>query len=235
MKSLILLPTLNEEDAVRALANEMPGEFEVLVVDGGSTDSTKDVAMQHGWRFIIQRYGKGKGYGIRTGMEEFLKTGHDYLGIIDADYTNDPKEIRRMLKFLKDNDLDVVLGSRDIVKQRKYLGWFSVFINTLTSGIVSRMYGQKLSDIQTSYWVFTKKAVETIAPNIVANGFDIEYDLTYNAWKSGLKVGELPVDFRIRIGHTKFHTRHRFRQIAYGLKYVYWSLKYLYEKRYLSI
>lgn len=230
MKLLILLPTLNEEDAVRALANEMPGEFEVMVVDGGSTDSTKEVAMQHGWRFITQRYGRGKGCGIRTGMEDFLKGGHDHLGVIDADYTNDPKEIIRMLKFLGDNDLDVVLGSRDIAKQRKYLGWFSVFINALTSGIVSRMYGQKLSDIQTSYWVFTKKAVETIAPNIVANGFDIEYDLTYNAWKSGLKVGEAPVDFRERIGDTKFYVSHRFKQIAYGLKYVYWSLMYLVKR-----
>ncbi len=230
MKLLLLLPTLNEEDAVRALANEMLKEFDVLVVDGGSTDSTKEVAMQHGWRFITQRYGRGKGCGIRTGMEEFLKMGHDYLGIIDADYTNHPKEIRRMLKFLKDDDLEVVLGSRDIVKQRKYLGWFSVFINTLTSGIVSRMYGQKLSDIQTSYWVFTKKAVETIAPNIVANGFDIEYDLTYNAWKSGLKIGEVPVDFRERIGDTKFYVSHRFKQIAYGLKYVYWSLMQLIKR-----
>ncbi|ATZ61293.2 MAG: glycosyltransferase family 2 protein [Methanosarcinales archaeon Met12] len=230
MKLLLLLPTLNEEDAIRALANEMPGEFEVLVVDGGSTDFTKEVALQHGWRFITQRYGNGKGCGIQTGMEEFLKRGHDHLGIIDADYTNDPGEVIQMLKFLKDNDLDVVLGNRNIVKQREYLGWFSVFINTLTSGIVSRMYGQKLSDIQTSYWVFNKKAVETIAPNIVANGFDIEYDLTYNAWKSGLKIGEVPVNFRRRIGYSKFHTSHRFRQIAHGLKYVYWSLVHLCRK-----
>lgn len=231
MKLLLLLPTLNEEDALKALANEIPNEFEVLVVDGNSTDGTKDVALEHGWTFVTQRYGKGKGCGIKTAMEEFLKTDCDCLGIIDADYTCDPKEMTRMLQALKDGDFDVMLGSRDKVMQLHYLGEFSVFINWLISSVVSHVYNQKLSDIQTGYWLFTRDAVEKILPHLVASGFEIEYDMLYNAWRLGLKIGEIPVSIRKRIGGSKFSTYHRFKQIGYGIKYLGLSLGYLHEKR----
>ncbi len=230
MKLLLLLPTLNEEEALKALANEIPDEFEVLVVDGYSTDGTKDVALGHGWTFITQRYGRGKGCGIRTGMEEFLKTDGDYLGIIDADYACDPKEVTRILQALRDGGLDVVLGSRDRVMQLQYLGEFSVFINWLTSSIVSHVYRQKLSDIQTGYWTFTRDAVERVLPHLVANDFEIEYDLLYNAWRLGLKIGETPVSIRRRAGESKFSIYHRFKQIGYGLKYLCLSLGHLYGK-----
>jgi len=235
MSLLLLLPTLNEEESLRALADETPAEFDVLIVDGRSTDGTKDVALTHNWSFITQRYGKGKGYAIRTGMEEFLKANYDHLGMIDADYSNDPREIKRMLHVLKENDFDVVLGSRDVKRQRELLGWFSVFINRFTSTVASWLYGCRLTDIQTGCWVFTRNATETILPHLIANGFEIEYDLLYNAWRHGLRIGEAPVTFRERIGESKFSTRQRFKQIIHGLRYVYWSLKHLYEKRYFSI
>ncbi|MDI6888188.1 MAG: glycosyltransferase family 2 protein [Methanocellales archaeon] len=232
MKLLLLLPTLNEEGALKALANEIPNEFEVLVVDGCSTDGTKDVVLKHNWQFITQRYGRGKGCGIRTGMEEFLKTDCDYLGIIDADYTCDPKEVARILQALKDDDFEVMLGSRDKANQLQYLGEFSVFVNWLISSMVSHVYKQKLSDVQTSYWLFTRDAVDRILPCLAASGFEIEYDLLYNAWRLGLKIGETPVSIRRRIGKSKFSTYHRFKQIVYGLKYLFLSLGHLHGKRY---
>ncbi|UZE92365.1 MAG: glycosyltransferase family 2 protein [Methanosarcinales archaeon] len=231
MKLLLLLPTLNEEGALKALANEIPDEFEVLVVDGYSTDGTKDVALEHSWRFVTQRYGRGKGCGIKTAMEEFLKTDCDCLGIIDADYTCDPKEMTRMLQALKDENFDVVLGGRDRVMQLHHLGEFSLFINCLTSGIVAYLYKQKLSDIQTGYWLFTREAVEKILPHLAASGFDIEYDMLYNAWRLGLKIGEMPVSIRKRTGKSKFSVCHRFKQVGYGLKYLGLSLRHLYGRR----
>jgi dolichol-phosphate mannosyltransferase len=219
-----MLPTLNEEEALQALAPELPKDFDVLVVDGGSMDRTEEVSKKLGYKFIAQKYGRGKGCGVRTGMEYFLSNDHDYLAIIDTDYTNDPSELPGMLERLMGNGFDIILGDRDRKKQLELLGWFSLFINTSTSGLTSFAYKTHLPDIQTGYWIFSRKAVQILLPLLVAKGFEIEYDIVYNSWKEGLKIGVKPVTFRERVGTSKFTNYLRFKQIYYGLTYVNKSL-----------
>ncbi|HEY3422415.1 MAG TPA: glycosyltransferase family 2 protein [Methanocellaceae archaeon] len=221
---LLMLPTLNEEDALRALGKEIPGSMDVLVVDGGSTDGTQAIAEQLGYAFLPQKFGRGKGCGVRTGMEYFLKGEHSYLGMIDADYTNDPVEIDGMLGSMKNGGYDIVLGKRDRKKQLETLGRFALFINTSTSGIVTFAYRMYLPDIQTGYWLFSRSAVKALMPHLTAGGFNIEYDIVFNAWNEGLKVGAHEVTFRQRLGRTKFTKYLRLKQIYYGLGYVRRSL-----------
>lgn len=226
-----MLPTLNEEEALKALGKEIPGTMDVLVVDGGSTDSTQAIAEQLGYAFLQQKFGKGKGCGVRTGMEYFLNGDHSYLGMIDADYTNDPAEIGGMLGSMKKGNYDIVLGSRDRKKQLETLGRFSLFINTSTSGIVTFAYRMYLPDIQTGYWLFSRSAVKAILPHLTAGGFNIEYDIVFNAWNEHLKVGTHKVTFRQRLGRTKFTNYLRLKQIYYGLGYVRKSLGIMLVKR----
>jgi dolichol-phosphate mannosyltransferase len=220
---LLLLPTLNEEEALRALATEIPEDFDVLVVDGGSTDGTRQVAESLGYRFIQQKFGKGKGCGVRTGLEYFLASGYSYLAMIDADYTNDPQEVPGMYDMLK-NGSDIVLGSRDKRLQIEHLGRFSLFVNLSTSALTSLAYGLDLPDIQTGYWAFGRRAAETLYPKLRATGFEIEYDIVYNSWREGLRIGYRQVTFRRRIGESKFTVYLRFKQIWHGLTYVGKSL-----------
>jgi dolichol-phosphate mannosyltransferase len=228
---LLMLPTLNEEEALKALGGEIPRSMDVLVVDGGSIDGTRALAESLGYRFLVQKFGKGKGCGVRTGMEYFLNTDHSFLGMIDADFTNDPSEIARMLETMKNGSYDVVLGNRDRKKQLEHLGRFSLFINTSTSGIVTLAYKTNLPDIQTGYWLFSRKAVEALLPHLKADGFNIEYDVVFNAWKEGLSMGTHPVTFRQRLGQTKFTNYLRFKQIYHGLGYVRKSLGIMLMRR----
>lgn len=221
---LLMLPTLNEEDALKALGEEIPGTMDVLVVDGGSTDGTRAIAEQLGYTFLPQKFGKGKGCGVRTGMEYFLSSEYCYMGMIDADYTNDPVEMGGMLGSMKKGGYDIVLGNRDRKKQLDTLGHFALFINTSTSGIVTYAYRMYLPDIQTGYWLFSRSAVEALLPHLTAGGFNIEYDIVFNAWNEGLKVGAHEVTFRQRLGRTKFTKYLRLKQIYYGLGYVHKSL-----------
>ncbi len=227
---LLLLPTLNEEKALRALALEVPPGFDVLVVDGGSTDRTQQVAESLGYTFVPQKFGRGKGCGVRTGMEYFLASGYSGLAMIDADYTNDPRELSKMVEMLK-NGSDIVLGSRDRRLQIEHLGRFSLFINRSTSAIVSFAYGMDLPDIQTGYWAFGRRAAEALYPHLRASGFEIEYDIVYNSWRERLRIGYKTVTFRPRLGESKFTVYLRFKQIYHGLTYVGKSLAIMLKQR----
>ena len=220
---LLLLPTLNEEEALTALAMEIPKDFDVLVVDGGSTDSTQKVAESLGYAFVSQKFGKGKGCGVRTGMEYFLASGYRYLAMIDADYTNDPRELPRMIEVLAQG-YDIALGSRDKQQQIEHLGRLSLFVNLSTSALVSLAYGRDLPDIQTGYWTFGRRAIETLYPELRAGGFEIEYDIVYTSWRKGLRIGYRPVTFRRRRGQSKFTYYLRLKQVYFGLTYVGKSL-----------
>ncbi len=221
---LLMLPTLNEEEALKALGPEIPAWMDVLVVDGGSTDKTRDIAESLGYAFLVQEFGRGKGCGVRTGMKYFLSHGYRYLGMIDTDYTCVPSELERMLAAMQSDGLDIVLGARDRAKQRELLGRFSLFINSSTSGLTSLAYRMNLPDIQTGYWLFSRRAVEALYPRLVAAGFEIEYDMVFNSWMEGLRMGSVPVTIRRRLGETKFTNYLRLKQIYHGLRYVNKSL-----------
>jgi glycosyltransferase involved in cell wall biosynthesis len=221
---LLMLPTLNEEEALKALGPEIPTWMDVLVVDGGSTDRTKDIAESLGYAFLVQEFGRGKGCGVRTGMKYFLSHGYRYLGMIDTDYTCVPSELERMLAAMQSDGFDLVLGARDRAKQRELLGRFSLFINSSTSGLTSFAYKMSLPDIQTGYWLFSRRAVEALYPRLVASGFEIEYDMVFNSWREGLRMGSVPVTIRSRLGETKFTNYLRLKQIYHGLRYVNKSL-----------
>lgn len=221
---LLMLPTLNEEEALKALGPEVPRWMDVLVVDGGSVDGTHAEAEKLGYFFLSQKFGKGKGCGVRSAMEYFLTKDYKYLGMMDTDYTNVPSEMDRLLKTLNGNGYDLVLGCRDKDTQRELLGRLSLLINTSTSALTSFAYRMQLPDIQTSYWLFSRQAVETLYPLLEAKGFDIEYDMVFNSWKKGLHIGTVPITLRKRVGTTKFTKYLRLMQVYYGLRYVKKSL-----------
>jgi dolichol-phosphate mannosyltransferase len=115
-----MVPTLNEERGIRRVLKDVPKDSDVLVVDGGSTDETVEVARQCQVRVIRQKFGRGKGCGVRTGMEFFLDSKYDVLCMIDGDGSNDPEELPKMIEAMKDEKAEVVLGSRVAILKNFY-------------------------------------------------------------------------------------------------------------------
>jgi dolichol-phosphate mannosyltransferase len=220
---LLLIPTLNEEDAVGSLVVEAgaSGFANILVVDGFSTDATRQVAETAGAMVIEQEFGKGKGCGVRTGMNVFLQGGADLLAIIDGDSTNIPSCLKQMISPIEDGRADVVLGSR--IRGKRDAGALSLLAvasNLTVSFLLGAKFKRLFTDVQTGYWLFSRGAVARIYPLIHATGFEIELEIFVTTLREKLRVCEVPVGFRIRRGATKFSFVLRLRNLYYALKYL---------------
>ena len=218
---LVMVPTLNEELGIKKVLGEMPKGSVVLVVDGGSTDKTIDVAKQCQAIVIEQRFGRGKGCGVRTGMEYFLSTEYDILCMIDGDGSNDPGELPKMIEVLENRNAGVVLGSRIRGKREKgAMGPFTIFSNLIVSLLLGLRFLRIFTDVQTGYWAFSRKAIETLYPNLKAKGFEIEMEIFVLTFGAGLKCIEVPVRYKKRLGKTKFRLFLRFRNFGYLVYYL---------------
>jgi len=220
-----MVPTLNEELGIRRVLEDIPKGSVVLVVDGGSTDKTIEVAKQYRAIVIEQRFGRGKGCGVRTGMEYFLSTDYDILCIIDGDGSNDPRELPKMIEALENANAEVVLGSRIRGKREKgVMDPFTIFSNLIVSLLLGLRFLRIFTDVQTGYWAFSRKAIETLYPDLKAKGFEIEMEIFVLTFGAGLKCIEVPVIYKKRLGKTKFRLSLRFRNFGYLVYYLLRSL-----------
>jgi len=220
--ALLMIPTLNEEDAIGTVIEEARRHFSrILIVDGGSADRTREVAQSYGAEVIIQKFGNGKGCGVRTGMEFFLGSSSDTLCIIDGDGTNIPSELPTMIEVLREEGLDIVLGSR--IRGKREPGAMDPLTyasNVVVSFLLGMRFGRHFTDVQTGYWAFSRKAVEVLYPKLSGKRFEIELEIFTRALSSSLLVREVPVDFRTRKGKTKFSFALRMRNIYFAFRYL---------------
>jgi dolichol-phosphate mannosyltransferase len=220
---LLMIPTLNEEEAIKTLIVEARecGFNNILVVDGFSTDRTREVAAEAGATVREQEFGRGKGCGVRTAMKFFLLSKAELLCMIDGDGTNIPSDLLNMILLVEEGRADVVLGSRIRGKRDpQAMGALTFASNLTVSFLLGAKFGRLFTDVQTGYWVFTRKAIRRIYPLIHSSGFEIEVELFVTILKEKLQVCEIPVGFRVRKGRTKFSLRLRMRNLYYALRYL---------------
>jgi len=220
---LLVIPTLNEQEAIGELLEEARavGFSNILVVDGFSSDRTREASEGAGARVVLQNFGKGKGCGVRTGMSEFLQGNAELLCIIDGDGTNIPAFLTSMIVLAKSEKAEVVLGSRTRgPKEKGAMNLLTVASNLTVSFLLGAKFRRLFTDVQTGYWLFTRRAVERIYPEIRSTRFEIELEIFVKTLKAGLRVRELPVGFRRRKGFTKFSFTLRMRNLYYAFRFL---------------
>jgi glycosyltransferase involved in cell wall biosynthesis len=219
---MLVIPTLNEEEAIRPLVEEASPLFpRIVVVDGHSSDRTREIAQSLGATVILQEFGPGKGCGVRTAMKFFLSQTVDFMCIIDGDGTNIPKDLVPLIDAVRAGDADIVMGSRMRGKRDPgSMNWITIASNRVVSYLLSVRYGGDFTDIQTGYWVFNRNAIERLLPSLHSTRFEIELEIFAKAGSRGLALKELPVGFRKRVGRTKFSFGLRMRNLYFGFKYI---------------
>jgi dolichol-phosphate mannosyltransferase len=189
----VVIPTLNEEKAIGMVLDEVMAEGyrNILVVDGYSKDRTVEIAKSRGVRVVYQD-GVGKAGAIATAIK-IIST--PYMLVMDGDYTYDPRDIERLLRYA--GEYDEVIGYRT---NRGNIPLLHRFGNRVISTVFSLLIGKRMRDPCSGMYLLKTETARRL--EITSSGFDVEVELAGQMASLG-KVIEVPINYRKRIGERK--------------------------------
>jgi glycosyltransferase involved in cell wall biosynthesis len=197
LKLSVVMPCFNERATIEEILKRVaatPHDKEIVVVDDGSTDGTrellKELEPRYGLKLIFHERNKGKGGALATG---FAAATGDVVLIQDADLEYDPGDYPALLKPIEEGKADVVFGSRFLAgTHRCHLFWHYVGNKFLT--FVSNVFTNlNLTDMETCYKVFRADVAKRIT--IESQRFGVEPELTAKVAKLKCRVYEVPISY----------------------------------------
>ncbi len=205
MKLSIIIPVYNEEKTIKEVLENVfklhiPGvEKEIIVVNDGSTDATASQLKIQGSKFksikiITLQKNQGKGAAVRTGIKE---AKGEYIVIQDADLEYNPNDIIKLLQPVIKGYAQVVYGTRlnrlpDFSKdERLHVSKLHYIGNKFLSLVTSILYLHWVTDMESCYKLFPKKAVNDII--LHSKGFEFEPEITAKLLKKGYKIFEISI------------------------------------------
>jgi glycosyltransferase involved in cell wall biosynthesis len=203
MKKLIIIPAYNESEAilstVETIRREAP-DFDYLVVNDCSTDSTKQILEEHRLNFLDLPVNLGIGGAVQTGYMYAYRHGYDMAVQVDGDGQHDPAFLKTMADHLENHHCDMVIGSRFIRKEgfqssrarRMGIQWFS--------WLIRRMTGVTITDPTSGLRMVGRKGMELFSKDYPRDYPEPETIVTL--LNRNLKIEEIPVIMRERQGGT---------------------------------
>lgn len=193
-KIAVLLPCYNEEKAIEKVIKDFKKylpKADIYVYDNNSTDKTAEIALKTG-AVVRKEPTQGKGNVVRR---MFADIDADIYVMSDGDETYDIKRAPELIKTLKDNQIDMLVGARKEKEQECYRAGHR-FGNVLLTKLVQTFFKHKLKDMLSGYRVFSKRFVKTFPAQSM--GFEIETELTVYALSAKLPIMEVDTDYFAR-------------------------------------
>jgi glycosyltransferase involved in cell wall biosynthesis len=200
----IIVPAYNEAATVHELLRRVAQaplpdgvEREIVVVDDGSTDGTRELlgqlAARHDpipFHLVLHERNRGKGAAVRSG----LASGRgDILLIQDADLEYDPREYPRLLAPILEGEADVVFGSRFLGGPHRVLFFWHSLGNRALTMLSNMLSDLNLTDMETCYKVFRREVLDGV--ELRSKRFGIEPELTAKMAKRGARIWEVPITY----------------------------------------
>lgn len=199
----IVIPVFNEEKTVdqllkNVLAVKLPLKIkkEIIVIDDGSTDQTRNIlnSLKRDFILISHDKNKGKGAAVRNG---FSQAKGDFIIIQDADLEYNPQDYYSLLEPILMGKSRVVYGTRLVNYPMKLWGENKTVLpthliaNKFLTKMTNLLYGSNLTDMETCYKLFTREVLPSL--DLKSDRFDIEPEITAKILKKGLKILEVPI------------------------------------------
>jgi len=223
----VVIPTLNEENAIGEVIDGFKdlGFSDILVIDGGSTDKTREIAERRGAHVIIQS-GKGKGQAI---AEAFNLINSEIAVLIDGDGSYRPQDALKMIEPIKKGLADHVIGNRLANYQKGAFTKLNLIGNKILNFFFRVVYGIEIYDLLSGYRALTREVYKNV--KLTSKGFEVETELTVETIAKGFRVLEVPITYRKREGSTKLNPikdGFRIGKAIYSLLSRYSPARYLY-------
>lgn len=199
----VVIPTLNEAEGIRSVIEEIKeiGIKNILVVDGGSTDGTVEIAESAG-AVVVRQLGRGKADAVKTALS-LVKT--PYVVFIDGDYTYPARYIPEIVSKLKEG-YDEVIGARRLIEPGAMTLVFA-FGNRVLTTWFNLLFGTKLTDVLSGLYALRRDSATNLS--FTSRGFSIEVEIAAHMASLG-EVTEVPISYRRRRGRKKLKARHGF-------------------------
>ncbi len=187
----IVIPAKNEGEGIAGIIKSLKiFTSDIIVVDGHSTDNTKEAVLKEKARFYLDS-GEGRGAGVRLGIK---KAQNNIIVLVDADGSHDIKDIPRLVKVLKENKADMVITSRRTGGSTDMKLNFDGLLRSVGSDILTMLvnfrFKTEFTDVLYSFRILRKDKFQKA--KITATDFSIEQDMIISFLKKDFKVIEIP-------------------------------------------
>lgn len=197
----VVIPALNEERSIHHVLQAIPKQTAklVIVVDNGSSDRTVSIARANGTQVISERH-RGYGAACLAGIAA-LPQEIETVVFMDADYSDYPEEMEKLVTPILQDRADFVLGSRTVCPEaRAVLLLQQRFGNWLATTLIRLMFGHRYSDLGP-FRAIRRPALESL--QMSDRGFGWTVEMQIKAIQADLRILEIPVHYRRRIGESK--------------------------------
>ncbi len=200
MRVSVIIPTRNEASAISRVLADLPADLvtEVLVVDSNSIDGTPGIAANAGARVVNEPH-RGYGRACLTGLAN--ADSPDIVVFLDGDYSDRPAELPLLITPIIDGRADITLGSRlSHPRIHGALPWHSVFGNRLAAGLITLLYGVKITDLGP----FRAARAEVLRElTLEEDTYGWAVEMILKGALHGFRIVEVPVSYYPRIGKSK--------------------------------
>lgn len=198
-KISVIIPVYNEVNTLEQLLEKVENadmcslEKEIILVDDGSVDGTRELLkkLENNYRILFHAKNMGKGAAVRTAL--YYTTG-DIIVIQDADLEYNPDDYDELIKVIINNEADVAYGSRFLTPSSlKNFRFLQFWANKFLTFMTNLLFGMKLTDMETCYKAFRADVIRSIS--LKSNRFDFEPEISAKILKSKYFIKELPISY----------------------------------------